>query len=1372
MELLFLVLLIFLWMLWGRVSALKRNYEERIENLEFSVQSLKDRIKTLNRTIGKASPSKPSPEKSFAQKDSTVGEPGKDTAPSSAVETAQETQPRKEFYTPEDFSLSKIDQAESRQSDDAAAVAIDKSVEETAPKLKKPESGESSHEWLAKARPMGAEKEVDKAAEQPDRPDQSATARTISESTGISGARIEKVVSLDEPEDEPGVGSDSQPSFAKGSDSGAPPSPPPEEPGWQESWQNFIANVDWEQFTGTKLFAWLGGIALFIGAGFFVKYSIDNNLISPIMRLVIGAIIGLLMIGGSFRFERVRFDIMRQTFAAGGIGVLYSVFFAATLYYEYLPPLAGFSSLVIVSAAAFVLAIFHRGVSISFLGAFGAYITPLLVNTGQGNIVTLYLYLAIVNIGLYQVIRRLQSNWLLLFSTLGTMISLSMACVFSKPEPESMHIAWAWVMHAALYAAIIDRLKPDIFRSRSAAWTVHLTFLAMPLSALALTAVREGSSPMLVIAGSMVCAVALAFRQAELHRRVIPFAALSFLVTAIWGFFNLGANVDGWSFLLFFVYGVAGGMGPVLLIYRHGLDSDSLKWFRVFPVGIAMLTLMAVIINPNISPMFWPVTIALQLVGIAISLVFGAVIQLGILTLLLLISALLFITGSAILSFNMTFFLFILLAGAAVCVVTFVILRKIVQIAEKLNLDPEVTAPLQHNPALTEWMAASPVMGIFFVIAAAFWKMVPLDPHPGMVTMVCFLALALTLTRKLRFDYLAIVSLFSAAFAEAFWILRPGLNQQLYFAGLLWSLAFFVAGLALPFIFYRSYSQWRRLWMSWAIFEAIQAMFMIFNADHLWARDFSGWLPMLLAFIKIPIVAFLLRQLKDRPERNSIIACHGGVMLLYLSATPVLLLENGWLGLVLVLEATALLWLNRRIEHPGLRWVSMIMAPIGLYLLVSFMPQMKGRESLIILNPAVLSTLAAVLALAWAVRLADSPGPLLGRINLVKYYEWLAFATGFYLVNLVVADVFAGSTVAEGPTLRFAARGYLPQEIAYTSLWAIFGAILWTRRTLPTALRVIGAALVTISALWLVAFPFHHGNAVAAMAPVVNLGLLAFLPIMAVLLYLFLQEPWGESYVSVKNLFLALLLITGFLCIKLVKATIFQAGLPLDLFRERTAEMAVASIAGWLIYGLAMLIWPKRLDKPFRIVGLLLMVAGLYRALIFPFRYAVEFGAMQPLLNRPTALYLFIAALLVWLVRRKPDTHWPSERVTARNFWGVTMTIVCFIILNIEIASVFKAEGVSFSLLTRGSLAHQLGYSLGWLGYAIVMLVVGIKWQVRRARQAALLLIIITFLKIFLKDLWSLGQLYRVASFIGLAIIMMLVSYLYQRFLAKMEDKS
>lgn len=1358
MDFFVLLLIIFLAVLWRRVNAFRRDYEERLENLEFSNQLLKDRIATLNKMVAKTSPG-------------SSGAPVTPVAPAAPdkKETPSESQPVKKPvspFAPDDFELVSF---KDKQPEAETAKTKDSHFEK--PLSEKPDStgniekevDTESHEWLNKAKPFST-------SEKPENKETTAGRKGADAVAAAgTGVRVEKIVSLDEPEQEEARQTSAGSTGAGGS--GGAGTPPPSEPDWQESWQNFLANVDWEQFTGTKLFAWLGGIALFIGAGFFVKYSIDNNLISPIMRLVIGAIIGLLMIGSSFKFERGRYDVMRQTLSAGGIGVLYSVFFAATLYYEYLPAPVGFTSLVVVSATAFVLAIFHRGVSISVLGAIGAYLTPLLVNTGQGNIITLYLYLAVVNIGLFQVVKRLQSNWLLLFSTVGTMISLGLACVFSQPLPEAMHIAWAWVLHAVLYSVLIDRLKPDFLLSRAASWTVNLTFLSMPAMAFLLAASRSGSSPMLIVAGSVTCAIVLAFRQAPIHNRVISFSALTFLVVAFWTFTRFTPDIDNWAFLLFFVYGLAGGAGPVLLIYRHGIDAEYLKWFRVFPVGIAMLGLIAILVNPNVSPMFWPMTIALQLVGIAISLIFGAVIQLGVLTLILVIGSLLFITGSSALAFNMTFFAFMLLAGAAICVVTFVILRKIVQISAKLNLSPETSAPLKANPALTEWMAASPVMGIFFVLAAAFWRAVPLNPHPGMVTMVCFLAIALTLTRKLKFENLAIVSLFSAAFAQAFWILRPGLNQSLYFSALSWSTALFIAALALPFIFFKSYQQWRKLWMTWAIYEVIQALYLIFAADHIWARDYSGWLPMVLAAIKIPIVAIMLRQLNGTSQRNSIIACHGGVMLFYLSAVPVLLLEKGWLGLVLVLEATALLWLNRRIEHPGLRWVSLIMAPVGLFMLVSFMPQMKGPDSLILLNPAVLSTLLAVLALAWSVRLANFPGESLNGLNLVKYFEWLAFATGFYLINLVVADVFAGSKVTTGPTLRFQSRGSLLQEIAYTSLWAIFGAVLWTRRTLPTLLRIIGATLVVISALWLIAFPFNHGNAVALMAPVVNLGLLAFLPIMAVLLFLFLKEPWGDSYTSVKNLFLALLLVTGFLCIKMVKATVFQAGLPLDLFRERTAEMAVASIAGWLLYGLAMLIWPKRLDKPFRIAGLLLMVAGLYRALVFPFKYAVEFGAMQPLLNRPTALYLFIVVLLIWLVRRKPDTTWPSERVNSRSFWGVALAVMCFLILNIEIASVFGESGRAFSLLTRGSLAHQLGYSLGWLVYAITMLVVGIRWQVVRARQAALALIMITSFKIFLKDLWSLGQLYRVASFIGLAAIMMLVSYLYQRFLTRMEDK-
>lgn len=1337
MGLIVFLLIIFLFMLWGRVTDLKKEYDERVEHLEFTAQLLKDRLSVLKKIVEKTSPSKQQSKVVPSEKTSEADLP---------IEAAKEA-PVSDI----DKNAEKLEKTELQPSTDQS---------EGIPTLDSSTSSEAGDSRLKEINPFdisnvpATEKEAD---------DLKIAAEKVAKQETTEETQV-----LSEESSEPSIEEE-----LKGSGDGKsppPPPPPPIGPTWGESWQNFVANVDWEQFTGTKLFAWLGGIALFLGAGFFVKYSIDKNLISPMLRLVIGAVVGLIMIGGSFWFERGRYDVMRQTFSAGGIGVLYSVFFAATLYYEYLPKTIGFATLVVVSATAFVLAIFHRGVSISVLGAIGAYLTPLLVNTGQGNILTLFLYLAIVNLGLYQVIKRLQSNGLLIFSTIGTMVSLLIASVYSKPEPEAMYVAWAWLGHLALYSAFFDKLKPD-YSSRAVTWAVITTYLAMPAVALLLVITKSGSAPMLLLAGSVSIAMALAFRVNILHSHAIPFTVLTFCVTVIWTFLRFTPDIDNYAFILFFIYGLAGGAGPIILIYRNGLNDEYLKWFRVFPVAVAMLGLMTLIINPNVSFLFWPMTIGLQLVGIAVSLVFGAILQVGILALILLISGLLFITNSAFLTFNLTFYGFILLAGVAICLVTFFILRRLVDITERLNIDPEVTKPMRLRPVLTEWMSASPVMGIFFILAAAFMRGEPLNPHPGMVTMLCFLTIALTLTKRMKFEYLAILSLFSAAFSQAFFVLRPNLTMALNFSALIWSGLFFVASMALPFIFFKSYEQWKKMWMSWAIYEVVQAIFFIYAADHIWARDYSGWIPLLMAIGKTPIVMILLKNLEGKAERNSIIACHGGVMLFYVSAVPILLLETGWLGLVLVLEAAALLWLNRRVEHSGLRVVSSALAPVGLYLLLSYMPQLKGPESIIILNPAVLSTLAAVLALAYSVKLADYPSEKLGQYNLVKYFQWLAFITGFYLINLVVADVFAGSKVASGATLQFLPREGILQEIAYTTLWALFGAILWRSEKLPTLMRYLGMALLAVSTFWLILFPFLHGNEVAAMGPVFNLGLLAYLPILLILIYVFLKEPWGTRYLSIKNLFLGMLLVVGFLTIKLVKATIFQAGLPLDLFRERTAQMAVASAGGWIIYGLAMLLWPKRLDKPFRVAGLVLAVLGLIRSLLFPFKYAADFGAMTPLFNRPTLLYLFVVGVLLWLVTRKPAETWPIASIPQKTFWGSSLAIMAFLIMNIEIASYFGAAGQPFSLLAHGNLSHQLGYSLGWLIYAVSMLVVGIKWQVVRARQAALLLIIITSLKIFLKDLWSLGQLYRVASFIGLAVIMMLVSYLYQRFLTKMGDK-
>ena len=47
---------------------------------------------------------------------------------------------------------------------------------------------------------------------------------------------------------------------------------------------------------GVKLFAWLGGLALFLGVVFLVKYSFENNLITPLGRIVFGGMVGLVLV--------------------------------------------------------------------------------------------------------------------------------------------------------------------------------------------------------------------------------------------------------------------------------------------------------------------------------------------------------------------------------------------------------------------------------------------------------------------------------------------------------------------------------------------------------------------------------------------------------------------------------------------------------------------------------------------------------------------------------------------------------------------------------------------------------------------------------------------------------------------------------------------------------------------------------------------------------------------------------------------------------------------------------------------------------------------------------------------------------------------
>ena len=121
-----------------------------------------------------------------------------------------------------------------------------------------------------------------------------------------------------------------------------PPAPPPSDETDGQAQQAARAAVplspafSLEQFMGVKLFAWLGGIALFFGVIFFVKYAFERNLIPPAVRVALGFVTGAgLLAAGLVVHRKAAYQVLAQSFCATGVLILYGVSYAAHAVYHF-----------------------------------------------------------------------------------------------------------------------------------------------------------------------------------------------------------------------------------------------------------------------------------------------------------------------------------------------------------------------------------------------------------------------------------------------------------------------------------------------------------------------------------------------------------------------------------------------------------------------------------------------------------------------------------------------------------------------------------------------------------------------------------------------------------------------------------------------------------------------------------------------------------------------------------------------------------------------------------------------------------------------------------------------------------------------------
>jgi uncharacterized membrane protein len=207
---------------------------------------------------------------------------------------------------------------------------------------------------------------------------------------------------------------------------------------------------------------------------------------------------------------------------------------------------------------------------------------------------------------------------------------------------------------------------------------------------------------------------------------------------------------------------------------------------------------------------------------------------------------------------------------------------------------------------------------------------------------------------------------------------------------------------------------------------------------------------------------------------------------------------------------------------------------------------------------------------------------------------------------------------------------------------------------------------------------------------------------------------------------------------------------------------------GWAMEGAALLwLYHRVPHNGLRLAGVGLLITAFTRLALNPAVFLYHARTTTPLWNWYLYAYGLTTACLylgAWLLA--PPRHLVMGS-NARALLITLGTVLAFLLLNIEIADYFTEPGTQrLTFDFSGSLARDMTYSIAWGTFALGLVIAGIWKRVRAARFSGIALLGVTLFKLFFHDLANLQALYRVGALLGLAIIAIAASFLYQRFFA------
>jgi uncharacterized membrane protein len=206
---------------------------------------------------------------------------------------------------------------------------------------------------------------------------------------------------------------------------------------------------------------------------------------------------------------------------------------------------------------------------------------------------------------------------------------------------------------------------------------------------------------------------------------------------------------------------------------------------------------------------------------------------------------------------------------------------------------------------------------------------------------------------------------------------------------------------------------------------------------------------------------------------------------------------------------------------------------------------------------------------------------------------------------------------------------------------------------------------------------------------------------------------------------------------------------------------------GWALEGAALLWFFRRVPHPgLRATGVVLLVAGFVRLALNPAVLEYHARSDTPILNWYLYSYGIVTACLFTGAALLRPPHERALGVPLPALLNALGTVLAFLLLNIEIADFFSQPGTPvLTFQFSGHFGRDMTYTIAWALFALGLLLISIWKRVRAGRYAALALLGAAVIKLFIHDLERLGALHRIGALFAVAIIAILASLAYQRFL-------